>query len=252
MAYTEYSPRLTTRAYLERDRPTVLTAPVYYGGAIVAPTLGTVSIYDASNNAVVSAAAVTITASVATYTLAAASVTSSAYGAGWRVEWSLTMPDTYTHVYRQSASLVRVKHACPITDADLLDLHPDLASYYPSGQTSYQRQIGAVWEDCQSWLERGGRRPYLITDASALRPWVRAAALHIVCQMHAGDGDETNKWARLADMYGAAAITERDSLTLEYDETDAGRSSATERAATRPTLWLHGAGNRSNFGWGRW
>lgn len=249
MAYTDYQARTTTRAYIERDRPTVLSVGMYASGALVAPSSGTVSVYNASDAAVVSGATATITGSRATYTVQAASVSAEALGAGWRVEWSLTMPDTYVHLVRQSASLVRVRHVCPVTDADLYALHPDLASYLPNGQTDWSTQIVTVWEDAQGWLESRGRRPYLVTDASALRAWIRSAALAVICRMQAGDGDQSNKWAMLADMYEAKAGTERDTLSLEYDEADIGRSDGTQRAATRPTLWLGGAPRSPIAGW---
>ena len=247
MAYTEYAARLATRAYLERDRPTVLSIRMYTAGALATPTSGTISVYNASNTAMVSAAAVTA-GSTSSYTLLAATVAGESYGAGWRVEWSLTMPDGYVHVVRQSASLVRVRLACPITDADLLAAHPELASYYPSGQSSYATQIDMVWEDAQGWLESKGKRPYLVTDASALRPWIRAACLAIICRMQAGDGDPANKWAALADHYDAMTTTARDTLTLEYDETDSGQADPIRRAASRPTLWLGGS-PRQGYPW---
>lgn len=238
MAFTEYSARTSTRVYIERDRQTPLSVGMYRDGALVAPSSGTVSIYNAANEAVISAASVTVTASKATYTVSTGSITGQSLGAGWRVEWSLTMPDGYVHLIRSSASLVRVRHTCPITDADLLALHPDLSSYYPTGVTSWQTQIDTVWEDAQGWLEARGRRPYLITDASALRPWIRYLVLETICRALAGDGDEANKWARLAELYTGKAREERDQLTLEYDESDIGQSSATQRAAARPVLWL--------------
>ena len=243
MAYVEYSPHLPTRAYIERDRVTVLSVQMYAAGSLVTPTSGTVTIYNGANEAVVSAAAIT-TGSTSTYAVQTSSVASQVYGAGWRVEWSLVMPDTYTHLVRQSASLVRVRLACPVSDVDILAAHPELSSYYPSGQSSYSTQIGMVWEDAQGWLEGKGRRPYLVTDASALRPWLRAACLAVVCRMQAGDGDAANKWAQLADLYEARAIAERDNLTLEYDETDSGLVDPIRRAATRPTLWLGGSPRR--------
>ncbi|NBV19951.1 hypothetical protein [Janthinobacterium sp.] len=251
MAYTEYGARTATRTYIERDRPTPLSVGLYRDGALVAPSSGTVSVYNAANTAVVSAASVTITSSKATYTVLAASVSSESLGSGWRVEWSLTMPDGYVHLVRSSASLVRVRHTCPITDDDLTALHPDLDSYFPTGQTTWQTQIDTVWEDAQGWLEARGRRPYLITDASALRPWIRYLALETVCRSLAGDGDENNKWARLADLYTGKAREERDTLTLEYDESDTGQSSATQRAAARPVVWLgqYSNGPRGTRSW---
>lgn len=237
-ALVDYTPRSLVR-HIERDRDTPLRLGVYREGAIVEPTSGTITIYDASNTAVVSAAVVTIDGSdFANYTVATSSVSAKGFGSGWRVEWSMLMPDGNTHVYGFGTALVRRRHACPVTDLDLLSRRPDLASYYPPGFTSWQTQIDAAWDDAQDWLDGKGKRPYLITSQDALRPWVRAHALSLISSALAGDGVEDNAWTRRANDYAAEATALRDSLSLEYDESDSGQATPGRRSAAQPSVWL--------------
>lgn len=244
MAWTEYATRIRLPAYIERDRTTVLSFPLYRDGSLSAPSSGTVTIYNAANQEVVSAAAVSIVSSVATYSVLTASVSSQQLGVGWRVEWSLVMGDTYTHVYRQDAALVRCRLAPVIVDADLTARHSDLASFLPTGTTTWQTWIDAAWEDIVGRLEGMGRRPYLVLSPEALRPIHLFASLAIICRDLAGTGDEGNKWARLADHYRDETEAAWGRCSLVYDETDSGRADGQRRKAAVSTVWLGGARGR--------
>ena len=236
-ARTEYQPRFWQPAYLERDRPTPLEIEVYAAGALSAPTSGTISIYNASNTAVVSAAAVTIASSKATYTLAAATVAASAYGMGWRVEWSLVMADTLTYLFRQDGALVRVRLYPVISDADLLARHSDLNSYRPSASTSWEAWILEAWRTIVGRLEEMGRRPYLVISPESLRAVHQASTLAIICRDLSGAGDPTNRWTALAEHYESEAQAAWGRLAMIYDETDTGVGSATRRQGIS-SVWL--------------
>ncbi len=248
MPWTDYQTRFLTPAYLERDRATPLSLGVYTAGALAAPSSGTISIYDDSNTAVVSAAAVTVSGSMATYTLASATVSSKALGAGWRVEWSLVMPDTYTHVFRQDAALVRVRLAPVVTDTDLLERHTDLTSLRPSSQTSYEGYVLSAWRDIVGRLEGNGRRPYLIISPEALRPVHLYLTLSIIFRdfsVTVGDG---SKFEALADRYEKMYQDAWAALSFTYDENDEGVGSANKKTPAQATVWLNGRGARNSFG----
>lgn len=242
MSRIEYTPRFLGPTYLERDRDNALQLGAYYGGLLVAPSSGTVTIYNASNVAVVSAAAVTITSSFATYTALSSALTSQSLGSSWRIEWSLTMPDGYVHVYRNSAALVRMRLPPAATDADLYARHPELSDYLPNSETSWQDQLDLAWLDIVGWLEGKGRRPYLVVSEWSLKPLHEFETLAIVCRLLAGTGSADNKWTSLADYYAGRANTARDALTFEYDESDTGAGVAGKRTAAHPTVWLCGRG----------
>jgi hypothetical protein len=115
---------------------------------------------------------VTITSSVAEYSLASASVSSYAYADGWVVEWALLMPDSVTHTFRAGAALVRTAWHPVVTDADLFrrvsGLNPSNANRI-TGLSNYQDYIDEAAVEIQRRLAQGGRRPWLVVDTTELR-----------------------------------------------------------------------------------
>lgn len=237
MAYIDYTPRFLTTTQIERDRDTPLSLTVYHQASSVTPTSGTISVYDAGGVEVVAGAAVTITGGAATYTVAASSVTGKSFGAGWRVEWTLLMPDTYTHLFRNDAALVKIRYGVLTTDQDLYDLHPELASFLPSGQTTWQNQRERAYANIYGRLEGRGRPPYLIVGRAAIKPLELYEALSIVCLSLGGTGADDNKWSRLAEHYRAKVESTFDAANFTYDEVGDG-TSGTRRVAARSSIWL--------------
>ena len=71
-----YTARLVGPTLIERGRDTPIACPVYRDGALVAPSVGTVSIFDSAGVSVVSAAPAPVRGSIAGYTVAAATTSS--------------------------------------------------------------------------------------------------------------------------------------------------------------------------------
>jgi len=83
MARVDYQARiLPGSGYVEKTRPTELSLALSAGGALVAPSGGEVSIYNAAGNAVVDAVGVTVTGSRAVYVTSASSFTNESLGMG--------------------------------------------------------------------------------------------------------------------------------------------------------------------------
>lgn len=240
MARVDYTARLLGPYYLERGRPNELVLGMYRDGALVAPSAGTVSVFDASGTARVDAAAVTVTDSQATYTVLSAVTSSLALESGWRVEWSLSMPDTFVHVVRADAALARCRLHPVITDADLLARHSDLTALRPSSMASYQGYVDEAWREIVARLEAAGRRPYLVLSPEALRPVHLNGTLAIIFRDFGGTGAEDNKWSRLAEHYETAYQAAWGSVSLVYDETDSGSASGVRRAGMQPSVWTNG------------
>jgi hypothetical protein len=160
-----YTARIPFPDYLERGRTQLVRLEVYRDGALVAPTSGTFSLYDASHVAQIDAAAVTIASSRAQYSINAASLPASLpVGEGWQEEWALTFSDGVTRTFRRSAALVlRAVHPV-ITDADLLACYSDLDDLRPSDLSSYQGPIDEAWRQIIGRLVGRGRFPYLSFD----------------------------------------------------------------------------------------
>lgn len=229
--------------YLVRGRDCAISCPLWRDGALVAPTQSgsTVSIYDASNALIVSAAAVTVTGSIATYTVSASSIpTSLTLGMGWRVEWSLIVSGT-TAVYRNSAGLIRSPLAPMITDADLFrresGLNPAGAAAI-SSLTDFQDHLDEAWVSLTGRLSSKGSLPHLIMEPTALREPMMFLALHLIFEDFRTRLNET--WAEKAKDYHAKYEKAWSELTFEYDTGDSGRSAGGRKRSASPSVWLGG------------
>lgn len=245
---TIYSARFITPERVERGRDNLLKCPVYRDGALVAPASGTVSIWNASGTAIVSAAAVTVTGSVATYTLLDATTSALPVEDGWRFEWSLTFTSpAEVHVFRQDGALVRRRLYPVVTDADLVRLHSDLAAsstdaIVPTGWDA-QDYIDEAWADIDGKLVAAGNYPNLIMSPSSLRAAHLYMTLAAIFRDLSTSASAEGKYANLAEHYDARAADAWGRLSFRYDADDDGQNdSATRRKAAQATVWLSGRG----------
>lgn len=230
--------RFLTADYLVRGRDNALSCPLWNSNALVVPTSGTVTVYDAGNTVIVSTA-VTVVGSIATYTLPAALVpTTMSLGMGWRVEWSLVVAGLAT-TYRNNAGLVRSELAPVVTDADLFrrvsGLDPDGPAPL-STLTTYQDKIDEAWVTIHGRLTGKGSLPHLIMEPSALREPHILLTLQLIFE---------DFKTRLNEAFAADAIDYRDQhklawneLRFEYDLADTGRSDGRRKRSATPTVWL--------------
>lgn len=226
---------------LERGRPNALSCPVWQGGALVAPASGTVTIYDGGGAVLVSAAAVTVTGSIATHSYTPAATIG--YSEGWRVEWSLVIAGV-THVFRNDAALVRAVLHSPITDADLFRRVSalDPAGAAPiSSLTDYQDFLDEAHAIIQLRLIANGNRPNLILSPSALREAYITLALALIF----GDFE-----TRLSETYADRSAEYRRQyerawadLRFAYAATDEATGAASlRRRSASPVVWLTSRG----------
>lgn len=241
------TPRYTVRQDLpyliEVGRDTVLTIPVYYGGSLIAPTSGTITIYDETATAVVDGAAVTISGSVAEYTVLAATSTGRVPSPGWRVEWELTLTGGDVVTPRSTAYLVRQRLYPTISDVDIGRRVPALATTFagrPTTASSYQTVIEEADTEVQRRLISDERRPWLVVDPWALREvWLTLAITLIYDGLVAvaAPGDPyTERAEHFRRLYDAA--WSEATLQLDYDE-DGAVDDPDQRTAARPSgVWL--------------
>lgn len=237
-ADTVYSARFTGIETIERSRANTIKCPVYLNGALVAPTGGTVSVYREDGSAVVDAQTVTVSGSVAQYTVSA--LTAESYSDRWQVEWTLTISGT-AYIFCNEAALVKKALAPVITDTDLLRRHSDLNDLRPSGQASFQNYLDEAWATILSRLVQAGRFPWLVMSPSAFREPHLYLTLELIFRDFAGSGDGENKWAVLAEHYAQKFTEVWKDLTFHYDEDRDGLLSDRRKAAG-PTIWLTGRG----------
>ncbi len=236
---TLYTARLVGPEVLEAGRDNVVTCAVYRDGALVAPSSGTITVYNAANVVVVNAQVVSITASVATYTVTSAALASESKGDGWRVEWALTIA-SIARTFRRDAALVYRRLYPVVTDADLLRLHTDLARRMPTTETSYQDYIDEAWASIEGRLIATGKRPWLVLAPSALRDVHLFATLARIFRDFAQGGPGTAEWELAAD-YERRFDAAWSMLTFpQASESDGTAEAARRRRAAQPSLWLAG------------
>jgi hypothetical protein len=192
---------------------------VYRDGALVAPSSGTVSVYDADGTAVVDEQAVTVTASIAAYSVSAATLpVTLALSDRWRVQWTLAMPDGATHTFIRDAGLVRSRLYPVVADVDLTRLHTELREWLAQDQTSLQGYRDAAWDAIVLRLLEDGRWPHLILSPWALRGAHIALTLALAFRDYAASsGGSPGKYDALAAHYAAEYDAAWGRIRLTYD-----------------------------------
>lgn len=242
LAEVVYSARFRTSETIERGRTQILSCPTSRAGATATPTSGTISIYRPDGTALVSAQAVTIPGGgVAQYSLPGASTTSEALGEGWLIEWSLVMPDTVTHTFRQDGAIVRRVLQIAISQDDLIQRHSDLPSILGSA-TSYQPYIDEAWWTIQNRLIAAGRRPYLVMQPSAFRDCHLMLALHLIWLDFSTSVGDSGRYQALASHYLTAYEQAWGQLRFSYDEMDENRVDVSKRKGASSQVWTNGRG----------
>jgi len=238
---TLYTARLLGPTIIEQGSDSVITCPLYRSGVLVAPSSGTVTIYGAGNAVIVSAAAVTITSSIATYSVLSTATAGLVPAEGWRIEWTLLLSTGRTRTIRTDGVLVMRRMYPVITDVDLLQLHPELTRLMPPTESNYQDYIDAMIAEAEGRLVAAGRRPWLIISAHALREYTLNGALAKIWRSLATGGTGTREWD-LSEHYRSQSAAEWEKLALVYaaETTAAPSDAAGKRRGASPTVWLSG------------
>lgn len=222
-ADTTYTARLAGPEWLVKGRANVVTCPLYRDGALVAPTQSgsTLTILRPDGTALVDAQAVTVTASVATYSVASAVLADEDYREGYAVEWSLLVAGTL-HRFRRSGLVCRSWLFPVVTDADLIRRHSDLAEQRPSGLASYQAYLDEAWADLCDDLRMQGNMPQRIVSSEDLRRAFLYRTLVLIFRDFRVGGGAESKWAELQAEYEALAKQAFASIAVVYDSNEDG------------------------------
>ena len=236
-----YTHRAGLPDFLVRERDNLIECPVYASGALTAPASGTVTIYKGSGEKLVDAAAVTVTASVATYSIAAASLPDTlSLEDNWLIVWELTLAGS-VHIFQRPAALVRRELHPAVTPDDLSAIHQDASSLLAAGQT-LAGFLDEAWEMLQRRLLAAGRRPYLIISDYALFDCHRHLAAYLLFNDAAssvGDG----RWAEMAEHHLQRYEQEWANLKLTYDMDKDGTIDSSEQGIAGPSaVYLGGPG----------
>ena len=242
---TRYSTDFRVADLVRRGVTTTLRCALYRGGSLVVPVSGTVSVYDAAGTAIVTAAAVPPADGVATYDLLGTATAGLELQDGWRVSWSLTMPDGVVHVAENNAILCRHVPHCPVSERDIWSrvpsLHPD-SSGRISTRRDYSTTIDDAWVQIQDALIGRGRRHELVVTATQLREVTLLLVLALVFEdLAAGMQDGSAMRLSAAD-YRRQYAAVWSALSFDYDSDDDGTPDT--RTSAPSTVWLYGGDRR--------
>lgn len=234
---TKYAARLGSE-WLVRARSNVIKCPVYRDAALQAPSSGTVTIYDGSEDAVVDGASVTISGSVAQYTVTAGTLPSTMdLEAGWVFLWALAMPDGVTHTFRTIGGLGRTALYPVVSDSILTDTRSSLTNLRPASKSTWQDYIDEAWLNITARLEQSGRRPHLVMEPGSLREVHTHRSLELIFRDLAINGGP--QFLDLARDEAAAYQRAWGELRFTYDEDDDGFASSSRRKQpAASTVWL--------------
>ncbi len=210
---------------LERISSQVVTCPVRHGstGALQAPASGTLTVTRPDGTSFLSAGAVPVPASVATYTLA--SLASEDVGQGWTLVWSLTI-DGVPYVFRFDAYLCTYIPHNPISVQELYDYEPELRHRVPQSQSSrgdgvgWQPQVDAAYYALIQWMVDSGHRFWTIRGMTGTREWLRTLVLMRCCRALSTAPDDA--WSRKATDYRYEHKTAEAKLVFQFDSDSAG------------------------------
>jgi hypothetical protein len=241
---TNYAARFRLPDLLQQGQAGTLECPVYLDASLSAPTAAgsTCTIYR-PDGSTYSTGAITVSSSVATYAYLAPGTTET-LGLGWRVEWSLIMGDSRTYVYRNSAGLVLRQLYPVLTDLDLTQgRYSDLSLALPQGSSSWQEWRTAAWEEIQRTLLRDQRRPWLITEPSALLDVHRELTYaHIFRALGQRQRSGERNWLDLAQDHQESFRRGWAQLSFDYASDETSATSSTVRRAARPVITLCATG----------
>ena len=171
--------------FLVRGESQTIEAPIRYGaaGALVAPDSGTVTITGPDGD-LVTAQAVTVSNSVASYTLTPSATATE--GEGYQVQWSLTI-DGQSYPFNRTAVMTDWFPHSSVSVLDLYKKVPALETAIPQRQSSreggdntgWQPQLDDALYSFIGKLMADGRPVWkLRTTAESAYQWVLTKALH--------------------------------------------------------------------------
>ncbi len=243
---SQRSPDLIQRG---KARNLTLTIEASTGTPTITVAGSSFTLYNASNEAVISAAAITASTNTATYALAASTLDGEDYGPGWREEWALVISGETTRFVRPAALVYRELFAT-LAPADLSALHsdlPQLGTWTIDGEqttwlTYAWTKLDAAWSRLLRLLWLDDRLPARIQSLS-LDDLHEALTLELIYRdLRAQQGDRFDltlaDWTKRLEALKASAI-------LFYDSDDDGE----------PDLRLNGIGTTPvtlGGGWPGW
>jgi hypothetical protein len=231
---------------LERGRDNVVVCPVYLNGSLVAPSVYTCTLYDPSG-VVVSSPTVTLVDSVATATIPTSEIGTKDFGAGWRVEWALTLGGV-VRTFSNEAAIVRKAFECCVNDQVLFDHHSDLRALLASSKNgSVQKAIWQAFVTFQNRMWENESRAFLIFTTTAPREHLKWQALGNAFEGLAANATDDDGFQKQADKYFDRAEKAFQNMKFKTDTNQDGTSDSTVAQGPKGTTFLTDL--RPGLGW---
>jgi hypothetical protein len=221
-------------------RAASLTLPVETdAGAAQTASAGTLTV-TVGGTTVLDAVAITL-GPPASYALLAASTEDLAPSESWVETWTLTGIDRFVH----TGYLVRQGYFSHLTDSAMEDVHAELLTLLPPGETTAER----FRRSASGWLQRKllnkGRRPWLVWDQWALHEpelwralglWASDAAMRT-----ANDAAQADYRQRSRDYLDRADALFGE-VAFRYDADQSGILDSTQQTTAAPGVFMVTAG----------
>ncbi len=209
---------------LQRGRAAVIKLPCRRDGQLAAPASGTVSLYDPAGTAIISASAVTITDSIATYSISAGTLPATlTLGEAYQLVWELVLADGTTRTIDQEAAVIR-RPLVPVVDDSMLESrYPNLSRDRAASVTTYQQWIDEAWKEIIGKLISEGRLPYLIKSGWAFRTAHIDKALSLFFRAAGKSQGERGNYLELARIHEAAWESAWKAINFTTDDDHDGR-----------------------------
>jgi hypothetical protein len=233
-----YTARFELPEEIERGRAETIQCPVYLDGSLVAPSSGTVSVFNANNEAVVDEQAVSINADIAEYDIGSSVMDNEELSTGWQVRWTLTISGA-DFVFINSAALVRSRLWPVVADTDLFRRCPSIDpsdSGVITSETDYQSYLDGAWIEIMHRVMAKGNRPWLIMEPTALRNAHMYFTLFMIFDGLAARSPDNDRRMQAEDFYKQYEEAWRE-LQFEYDYDQDGFAEGIERKPSR-NIWM--------------
>lgn len=241
--------------FLEREKAVTVTLALYDGGtALVPPSSGTYTLKD-SSGATVMTGAITVPSSGSNANKATRAILSTELPSTlqlsdqWQEEWVLTMSDGSVETIRRDVYLCLRTLYPVVSEQMLMRRVADLQNMRASGSTDFSAYIEEAWEAVEAKLLNAGKRPFLITNAWALRSYHLALSLAYLFEDASTYMSGSGQYAERAKAFREEAAAAWDELQLEYDTTQTGLRGDTATAAGAPVIYTNRPPVWSTTGW---
>jgi len=186
-------------------------------GTKTAPSSATLTLYDPDGTEKVATRICTINGTTKKITAAFTEI--DALSEDWRLLLSYIIGGV-TYKLNLLFDVCRFVLLNPVSDDDLIELHPDLASECWAGQTTFLPQIEKAFADIKRKLKERGRRARMMIDATQIKDVIVCHALELVFFDFAKDTEDIwwNRYLKKAEQF----VTDFESLHIAYDSDESG------------------------------